>query len=200
MNLEQPKKSQTELIFKEYKQITDSLEFKSWFKDSVVIDNDGNPLLTYHSSTIKDFKGASLERNEAATNWNSYGIYFSSNRQITEAYFRESHEDKQKELDKYNSIPQEWRSKFDPKKINEITNYFNNNENVVKTFSCFLKIEHPLILNNHSELMNLHYSGTTRKSLMNDYDGIIIKHDSEFGDQYIVFSPDQIHMLPSILK
>jgi hypothetical protein len=36
--------------------------------------------------------------------------------------------------------------------------------------------------------------------LKNSYDGIIIKHDSEFTDQYIVFHPEQIYMLPSLIK
>ncbi len=200
MNLEALNKTEKVTKIGDYEELINSLEFKNWFGNSVVVDETGKPLLTYHSSTIKNFEGTSLKRSKTTNNWNSYGIYFSSNRQKTEAHFREYHEDMQNELDKYNSIPQEWRSRFDPEKINELNDYFNSNENIVKTFSCFLKIEHPLILNNHSELMNLHYSGTTRESLMNDYDGIIIKHDSEFGDQYIVFSPDQIHMLPSILK
>lgn len=36
--------------------ITDNINFKKWFKDSKVVDRNGNPLIVYHGSKSKDFK------------------------------------------------------------------------------------------------------------------------------------------------
>jgi hypothetical protein len=200
MNPEMVPKIEKGTNSKDYKEIINSPEFKEWFNNSVIVDKHNTPLVTYHSTLIKNLEGTSLKRNETATDWNLYGIYFSSNREATERFFKELYENKQQNFDRYKTVPSERYSKEELEKIEKEGTYFNHNEATVKTFNCFLKIENPLILENHSELMDLHYSGATRESLMNNYDGIIIKQDSDFTDQYIVFNSDQIYILPSILK
>jgi hypothetical protein len=81
--------------------------------------------------------------------------------------------------------------------LTEKESFLRDHESIVKTFGCFLKIDNPLYLDNHQQLMDLYHSGTTREMLIKHYDGIIIKHDQNFTDQYIAFNPDQIYTLPS---
>ena len=184
------------IVSKDYSQIIETSEFKKWFSGSVVIDNKGNPLIVYHSTNVKTFEGQNLKRNEKAEDWNSFGIFFSSNRNATRDFFTQDYIDSRERFDrllKYKS-----NEMIDIKK--EEKEFQNKYEKTTKTFSCFLSIKNPLILDNHQQLMELSYSGVTFELLKDKYDGIIVRHDSEFTDQYIVFESGQIYMLPSIVN
>ncbi len=196
MKFDNPPKIEKTISSKDYKEIIETPEFQKWFSGSVVIDDKGNPLVVYHSTNIKNFEGQNLKRNEKAKKWNSFGIYFSSDKYATRNFFTQDYMDSKEILDrllKYDSEEtkdiqkdkQEFEEKYEP---------------ITKTFSCFLSIKNPLLLDDHEELIELYYSGTTFDKLNEKYDGIIIKHDSEFTDQYIVFNPEQIYMLPSLIK
>ncbi len=180
----------------DYKEIIETPEFKKWFSGSVVVDKKGDPLTAYHSTNIKNFQGQELKRNELATDWNSFGIYFSSDKEATRGFFESDYTDSK---DRYEKLLKtaSGEEKFIIKKDQK--DFLNKYEPVIKTFSCFLKIEKPLVLDNHQQLMELSYSGVTYEMLKEKYDGIIVTHDSEFTDQYIVFNSDQIYMSPSLI-
>lgn len=181
-----------ELEIKEIKKQEDP-DFEKWFEGSVVVDEEGNPLKVYHSTTVKNFDGLNLKSNEKSEDWSSWGIYFSSDRKATVDYMKQNYVDS---TDRFERLLSRESSENDLISKDQ-TEYFKNHESSVKTFSCFIKITKPLILENHQQLMDLYHSGTTKKQLEEQYDGIIVNHDSDFTDQYVVFNPDNIKILPS---
>ena len=196
MKFDNPPKIEKTISFKDYKEIMETPEFQKWFSGSVVIDDRGNPLVVYHSTNIKNFEGQNLKRNDKAKDWNSFGIFFSSDKDATRDFFTQDYIDSKERFDrllKYKSDEM-----IDIQKEKE--EFQNKYEPVTKTFSCFLSIKNPLVLDNHQQLMDLSYSGVTFDLLKDKYDGIIVKHDSEFSDQYITFQSGQIHILPSLIK
>jgi hypothetical protein len=180
-----------ELEIKETKKQEDP-DFEKWFKGSVVVDNNGRPLKVFHATTIKNFEGLNLKSSEEG-DWSSWGVYFSSDRKATVDYMKQNYIDS---TDRFERLLSREDSENDLISKDR-TEYLNNHESNVKTFSCFIKITKPLVLENHQQLMDLYYGGATKKQLEEQYDGIIVNHDSDFTDQYVVFNPDNIKILPS---
>ena len=58
---------------------TSSKPFKKWFKDSAVVDDDGEPLTVYHGTThnIEQFREAGSEGLNPESDWGA-GVYFTS--------------------------------------------------------------------------------------------------------------------------
>lgn len=161
---------QNELYWKILK--TDA--FQKWFKGSVVLHEDNQePLMVFHSTLKKEFEGLNLKPNDIANSWLSLGVYFSS-------YYE--------------------------RVISTVEEYPINKEGYekkAKTFNAFIKLKNPLILNNHEELMDIYFSNknTSKQDfLKKGYDGIYVKYEDEYGDEYIVFNPEDILLIPSELK
>lgn len=59
--------------------VTDSPQFKTWFKDSKVVDEQGDPLTVYHGTThdVEQFKEAGTEGLNPESDWGA-GVYFTS--------------------------------------------------------------------------------------------------------------------------
>ncbi len=167
-------------------------EFKKWFEGSVVVNDKKEPLPVYHTSLKKNFDGLHLKPGDAE-DWRSFGVYFSSDKNSTIKYYSQEYSDS---VNRYNSLlSQDISEKFVIDK--EKRKYLNEFEDQPKTFTCYLSIKNPLILHNHDELMKLYFSGVTKEELKEKYDGIIIKYDNDFLDQYIAFDSNQIKILPS---
>ncbi len=181
-----------------YTSILESREFEEWFSRSVVKNQEGEPLLVFHSTTRKNWEGQDFQLNSKSDDWTSYGVFFSSDRKSSRDYFEQDYQDS---LDRFDRLL-ERDLPIDERKVVmlEKTDYIENHDQIVKTFNCFLNIKNPLILDNHQQLMELSYSGVTREMIKEKYDGIIISHDSNFSDQYIALDPNQIWMLPSDLE
>lgn len=175
-----------------YGEIISNPEFKGWFEESKVVDGNGVPLVVFHSTSKKEFNG-NFKLNTESNDWLSWGIYFSSDRKATRDYFSQDYDDALWRYNKADNYPEHERREL----LAEKESFLSNHEPVIKTFGCFLKINNPLYLDNHQQLMDLHYSGVTREVIQKKYDGIIIRHDPNFTDQFIVFNPDQIYTLPS---
>jgi hypothetical protein len=64
-----------------------SPQFKRWFKNSKVVDKQGNPLVTYHG-TNNNFNVFNRERLGESTGFESakYGFYFTARKDVAEAY------------------------------------------------------------------------------------------------------------------
>lgn len=199
----QPKFEKTEKAEKNeypYQEIIDTPEFQEWFKGSFVEDDNGNPLIVYHSTNRKEWEGQEFKNNDDDDSlWCSFGIYFSSDRESTRKFYSDSYVD---QVERYERLLADKGASGDERKqiYRDQQEYLAKNEAAVKTFNCFLSIKNPLILNDQRELQELGFKGENRKSLAKKYDGIIVKNDLQFGPQYIAFDPKQIWMLPSDIE
>ena len=128
--------------------------------------------------------------------WNSYGVYFSSNKQATVDFYKTQYED---DLSRYEKLLSEDLPDKESVYLDQ-ERYVLENEDKVKTFSAFVKITKPLKLRSHEELMETSWAGFSRQDLLKEYDGVVISQDSEFSDQYVVFETESILHLPSELK
>ena len=134
MKFENSPKIERTINSEDYKEIIETPEFKKWFSGSVVVDKKGDPLTVYHSTNIKNFQGQELKRNESATDWNSFGIYFSSDKEATRGFFESDYTDSK---DRYEKLLKttSGEEKFIIKKDQK--DFLNKYEPVIKTFSCF---------------------------------------------------------------
>ena len=147
-------------------------KFKSWFGDwendpdnsSKVVDGEGKPLVVYHgTSRYGEFD--SFKSN----------TYFSSNPDMASWY---------------TSTDEEWAD-----------NQWYRNEN--RTYACYLNLRNPLIVDAEDNIWDsIEFEGeeTTTDNLIKiarerGYDGLIVKNvieaSSDFGDDYVIFSPNQ---------
>jgi len=180
-----------------YEQVVADPGFKEWFKGSAVATSEGEPLVVFHSTLAKSFDGLTFKLNTEADDWNSYGIYFTSDRKASRDYYSSEYENTNDRYDRLLKTANPLEKLAVRKERKE---YLERNEPNVKTFSTLLQIRNPLVLANHQELMNLSFSGVTREDLMKKFDGIIVRHDPNFTDQYIVFNPEQARIIPSDLE
>jgi len=183
---------QNELYWKILK--TDS--FKKWFEGSVVLYEDNHePKTVFHSTLKKLFDGLNLKLNTESEGWCNLGIYFSSDRDSTIDYYNNEYKDS---LDRFKGLLSQDNDEYN-QILSDKNNYLKENEKQVKTFRAFIKIKKPLLLEKHEELVRLWMSGGA-KDVLAQYDGIIIRQDSDFSDQFIVFDPKNILLVPSVLK
>lgn len=68
----------------------DSPQFKSWFGDSKVVDNDGNPLPVYHGSPLGCIETFQRKNNcggeVLSSGLKEFGIYFTTNIELADLY------------------------------------------------------------------------------------------------------------------
>lgn len=187
-----PSHYQNELYWKMIK--TES--FAKWFQGSVVIHKDNKePLLIFHSTLKREIIGENLRPNEKADDWNPYGVYFSSNKKATIDFYNTQYKD---DIDRFKRLSKEDSIDKDGV-LSDKEEYMAENEGQVKTFGAFAKIEKPLKLEGHDELMEISWAGFNRQDLLKEYDGIIVNNDTDFSDQYIIFKEENILILPSVL-
>ena len=174
--------------------ILNNSNFKSWFGDSKVVDEKGNPLVVYHGTQLgtKDempFSSFKTFANPDFVKFDDIGIWFTESKQTANKYSQ---------------------------RIGSNGVYENGH-----TYSCYLKIDNPWILEGSSgwdDMVRIfnHKVGTEHLAesvnkpdnikLFVDYlkdrgkDGIIIKNvdfdsgysDNEIVDYYIALDPTQI--------
>jgi len=170
--------------------------FIKWFQESVAVYEDNKePLMVFHSTLKREIVGSNLKLNEGADDWNSFGIYFSSNKQATVDFYNTQYKDDMERFEKL--LSEDSTEKEDI--VLDKEKYIAENGDKVKTFGAFVKIQKPLKLNSHEELMEISWAGFNRQDLLKEYDGVVINNDSEFSDQYIVFKEENILIVPSKL-
>lgn len=72
-------------------EVTDSPEFKRWFGDSKIVDDDGNPLVVYHGTPRAGF--SVFDKGKNTSNYNlslGDGHYFTPDRSAAEHYSRDT--------------------------------------------------------------------------------------------------------------
>lgn len=168
--------------------------FIKWFNNSMAVYEDNKePLMLFHSTLKREIVGSNLKLNERANDWNSFGIYFLSNKQATIDFYNTQYKDDIERFDRL--LGEDSVEKEDI--ILDKERYIAENSDKVKTFNAFVKIQKPLKLSNHEELMEISWAGFNRQDLLKEHDGVVIDNDSEFSDQYIVFKEENILIIPS---
>jgi hypothetical protein len=159
------------------KNQTETPEFKVWFGDSKVIDENDKPLVVYHG-TNKDFKEFDVKKTHSIERRSDYvgkGIFFTKNIETAEKY--------------------------------SIQAKLKTGETTINIKPVYLKIENPLIINNYEKDMKKVFNffgdedginyfkikkenpeNIQRELIKRGYDGLI---DNLYG-QYAVFKPNQI--------
>ena len=167
---------------------TDSPEFKAWFGDSKVVDEDGNPLVVYHGTTVKDIDIFKSGDNRVDGN----GIYFTSSEEVAESYSGKSQKA---------TIMSVYLSFKSPLVIDARGGYWGDLSNA-KVMGSDGK-ESPWTV---SQLFGFQNSFTDRLAAKvrsgSSFDGIIIKNVSDQGPKtkrklapstvYIALKPEQI--------
>ena len=147
--------------------ILNNPNFKEWFGDSKVVDENGNPLVVYHG-TSNDFKV--FDKDKIGDNYiysGNKGIFFTQKERTAKNY-AELHSNK---------------------------NLNGNNKGYV--ISSYLRIENPLYRQTNSDFyrpadrFDIDGDDLVREAFENGYDGIIIKGTNN-DDLYVVFEPNQI--------
>lgn len=157
----------------EYKSQHITPEFKAWFKNSKVVDSDGNPLRVYHgTSKDKDFSKFKDQPN---------GIWFTASPKEASAYAKQN---------------DSMVTRYDPR------DGFTHKNTSARVIPVYLSIQNPAKLTDE-QLKQLKYATNYRKAQREvfgglksqGYDGIIFSDQFglEFGDSvFAVFSPSQI--------
>ena len=147
--------------------ILNNPNFKEWFGDSKVVDENGNPLVVYHG-TSNDFKV--FDKDKIGDNYiysGNKGIFFTQKERTAKNY-AELHSNK---------------------------NLNGNNKGYV--ISSYLRIENPLYRQTNSDFyrpadrFDIDGDDLVREAFENGYDGIIVKGTNN-DDLYVVFEPNQI--------
>ena len=141
--------------------------FKKWFRDSKVVDENGNPLVVYHG-TSNDFKV--FDKDKIGSNYLYSGekSFFFTQKERTAKNYAKLHSNK---------------------------NINGNNKGYV--ISSYLKIENPLYRQTNSDFyrpedrFDIDGDDLIREAFENGNDGIIIKGTNN-DDLYVVFEPNQI--------
>lgn len=118
--------------------------FKSWFGDSKVVDEDGEPLVVYHGTANEITEFDTSFGGDTTAN-NDYGaFYFSNESQVAEDYSRQAmvrrYEDRDlDELMGYHELSEDQAQKI-------IDDLHDTVEERIKTVPAFLKFENPLVV------------------------------------------------------
>ena len=102
---------------KDHSKITNSENFKNWFGDSKVVDENGKPLVVYHGTT-KDFSQFDEKYATKNTNENgNLGFFFTPDSELAEDFTRYSWTKRASKLKRYSSVIPVYLSIKNPKYI-----------------------------------------------------------------------------------
>ena len=150
-----------------------SAAFKKWFKNSKVVDENGQPLVVYHGTKQGDFSSFDKSKIGAQTDYGyrGKGFYFTPQQELAAMYSRD--------WQKFKQVP---------------------NENG-RIMPVYLSVQNPYIIkskNAHNILSKFESESFTRKLQEQGYDGVFVEMDdlvkSYDGElqEIIVFEPTQI--------
>jgi hypothetical protein len=150
-----------------------SAAFKKWFKNSKVVDENGQPLVVYHGTKQGDFSSFDKSKIGAQTDYGyrGKGFYFTPQQELAAMYSRD--------WQKFKQVP---------------------NENG-RVMPVYLSVQNPYIIKSkdaHNMLSKFESESFTRKLQEQGYDGVFVEMDdlvkSYDGElqEIIVFEPTQI--------
>ncbi len=174
------------VAFQMRREQTETPEFKRWFGDSKVVDEDGNPLVVYHGTPGKKINVFG-ERSKSKTTGNItayFGHFFTSSINEANRYSRWNGYQEGNIIDVYLQIKNPYEmpySEFDSfamyefNRMKELDFRFSDNDAVK-----FRNEAKKQVINRKKELQKL------------GYDGIIVITNSGTVTEYIAFEPTQI--------
>lgn len=192
------------------------LEF---FKDSKVVDENGNLLVVYHGTTNGNF--FTFEYDKSRQTGTDYGkaFYFTTNLKNAKGYAKDNHKDtriKEYEL-KRESLKKQILAETDTTKRQELEKQFRNikvdGKSILEILydvdydtggevrQVYLNLVNPLIADAQKKYHYEVYPELFKQAIKNGNDGIIVRNvddSSKYGvglsDVYIAFSPEQIKL------
>lgn len=153
-------------------------EFKNWFGDSKVVDEQGKPLVVYHGSPNK-FENFVIGEGKRGLAYGK-GIYFSRNKIMVETVYG-------------NNVYSVYLNMKNP--------FFDNEDNKIKMKELFGKLGEEYKegytiskITNKNESQTYKSEEITKALQEMGYDGVIYGYDNnpKHGIEYIVFNPNQI--------
>lgn len=192
------------------------LEF---FKDSKVVDENGNLLVVYHGTPNGNF--FTFEYDKSRQTGTDYGkaFYFTTNLKNAKGYAKDNHKDpriKEYEL-KRESLKKQILTETDTTKRQELEKQFRNvkvdGKSILEILydvdydtggeirQVYLNLVNPLIADAQKKYHYEVYPELFKQAIKNGNDGIIVRNvddSSKYGvgvsDVYIAFSPEQIKL------
>jgi hypothetical protein len=197
------------------KDITDTPEFKRWFKDSKVVGKSGKPLVVYHGTPVGEFDEFMTDVPVDKRNFiQSKGAFFSSSTNTASEYtfnYRkmlpaaERLEQKKSEAMRAHIAAKQAGDTELAQKYND--EYYRLHDLDMKTYPdmkdklfrgpvypVYLSIQNPLVVDAEGKYWYEVMPDIYKKDL-SGYDGIIFKNMIEIGepqDTYVVFEPTQV--------
>lgn len=182
---------------------TDTPEFKAWFKDSKVVDENGEPLVVYHG-TAGNIESFSKDRLGETTGAPSAleGFFFAGS-QKTAGYYAESAENSQLGKKTMAEVSHKFAkgTEREAEKKSALDKFSGSN-----VVPVYLSIQNPII----HDMKGKMYRDKSFKSIIDKakeqgHDGVIIKNAYDAGERgfidklfkkkddiYVVFEPEQI--------
>lgn len=152
---------------------TNTPEFKKWFGNSKVVDENGEPLVVYHGTPEGGFNEFSDDKKGTRTNHNpeDVGFHFTNDKDYASTYSKEYMKSHYPALiEVFGYIPEASKAP----------------DNAM-TYQVYLSLQNPMIVQ-YSNAIN---QSIIDKAIQNGHDGIIGRL-SENTVEYVVFSPTQI--------
>ncbi len=190
-----------------YWKIVRTPSFKQWFGNSVVRDENGEPKIVYRSSIAKNFNisnGVTFKSNAQSWQENHFGTFFTSNRKKSIDFFKERYRDNIGWH--YNPKYDGTISEYETKRKAEIAEFLEVNEEQVKTWAAFIRLEHPYVerglgggtpsIGDFKVRLNQNVEAFLEE-LRSNHDGLYLPHSSDYGDEYAVIKSENIFILSS---
>lgn len=190
--------------------ITKTAAFKNWFKDSKVVDNDGNPLVVYHG-TVGDFDTFSKELLGASTMTESAkrGFFFGGNADTANTFARIANRYMDSSLtpevaeanfkafvDSAKAAVTEAEASKDAAKIASAKDSLSRAESAFASFlgmrqnimPVYLSMQNPLVVDQKGKsYRDEPYANTIARATAGGYDGVIIKNTYDGSEGPSVF-------------
>lgn len=184
--------------------------FKNWFKDSKVVDNDGNPLVVYHG-TVGDFDTFSKELLGSSTMTESAkrGFFFGGNADTANTFARIANRYMDSSLtpevaeanfksfvESAKAAVTEAEASKDATKIANAKDSLSRAESAFASFlgmrqnimPVYLSMQNPLVVDQKGKsYRNEPYANTIARATAGGYDGVIIKNTYDGSDGPSVF-------------
>lgn len=163
--------------------ITDSAAFQDWFKDSKVVDENGNPLVVYHDTNSKIYVNKETGENWDNLDWKARDEWDS----------RDDWDEHWEERDFYTF------SRAHARRSVEYPGFFSPkadpyHEYGKRRIAAYLSIQNPAINPKIGDMGLYDDSGEVamQKLIEQGYDGIIRTDEDGNAEEYIAFYPEQI--------
>jgi hypothetical protein len=177
-----------------------TLAFKKWFGNwendpanaSKVVDENGEPLVVYHGSRIKNISIFDYEKSGSVqySDWGK-GIYFTPYKSTADYYSNEAIIKADKLYNDFYEVYEKTQDFQDLKKFQQRGRELRDNKETI-VYEVFLNIRKPLV--EIIESMSYTDPFLSRQALESGKDGVIILNGAKKFDELLVFKSNQIKL------